>query len=108
MISERRKLADIYRIEDGIIYYNYCERMVFSREVCPEIVDLLTKKRRVRIGREKKCRLMTVLYENEMRSINNYIAKMDIKFTLIPPYPKGTEIVRGVGSIEIKTKNKSI
>jgi hypothetical protein len=98
-------LSSLYHIEDGIIYYSYFDK-VFSREVVPEIVDLLTKKRRVKIGGEY--RYMTVLYENELNSINAYVAKHDIQFKLQKPYPKGKEVIRGVGSISIKNKNKEI
>jgi hypothetical protein len=95
----------LYRIEDGIIYYRYFDKE-FSREVVPEIVDLLTKKRRVKLGGEY--RYMTVLYENELNSINAYVAKHDIQFKLQKPYTKGKEVIRGVGSISIKNKNKEI
>lgn len=104
-VSDRKQLSSLYRIEDGIIYYSYFDK-VFSREVVPEIVDLLTKKRRVKIGGEY--RYMTVLYENELNSINAYVAKHDIQFKLQKPYPKGKEVIRAVGSISIKNKNKEI
>lgn len=103
--SDRRQLSSLYRIEDGIIYYRYFNRE-FSREVIPEIVDLLTKKRRVKIGGEY--RYMTFLYENELKSINAYIAMHDFKFKLQKPYPKGRELIRAVGSISITTQNKEI
>ena len=104
-VSDRKQLSSLYRIEDGIIYYRYFDKE-FSREVVPEIVDLLTKKRRVRIGGEY--RYMTVLYENELASINAYVVKQDIQFKLQKPYPKGKEVIRAVGSISIKNKNKEI
>lgn len=104
-VSDRKQLSSLYRIEDGIIYYRYFDKE-FSREVIPQIVDLLTKKRRVRIGGEY--RYMTVLYENELVSINAYVTKHDIQFKLQKPYPKGKEVIRAVGSISIKNKNKEI
>lgn len=104
-VSDRKQLKSLYRIEEGIIYYSYFNKE-FSREVVPEIVDLLTKKRRVKIGGEH--RYMTVLYENELKSINAYIAKHDIQFKLQKPYPKGKEVIRAVGSISITNKNKEI
>jgi hypothetical protein len=105
MESERKKLSDMYLIEDGVVYYYYYGQEVYSREVCPEVVKLLTQKRKVRL-RDKHIRLMNLLYENEMRSINNYILGVDRKFKLIPPYPKGQEIIRGIGEIRIITKSK--
>jgi hypothetical protein len=51
---------------------------------------------------------MTVLYENELKSINAYIANHDVTFTMQKPYPKGKEVIRAVGSISIKNKNKEI
>jgi hypothetical protein len=104
-VSDRKQLSSLYRIEDGIIYYRYFNKE-FSREVVPQIVDLLTKKRRVKIGGEY--RYMTVLYENELKSINAYIAKHDLTFKLSKPYPKGREVIRAVGSISITNKNKEI
>ena len=103
-LEERKKLSTIYRIEDGIIYYNYFGK-IFSREVCPEIVELLTRKRKVTTGGGGG-RYMTILFENELRSINNYITMWDMEFKLIPPYRY--PVIRGVGSIEIKVNNKLI
>lgn len=105
MIEERKKLSSLYRIEDGIIYYNYFGKE-YSREVCIEIVNLLTKRRRVNIGGD--WRFMVALYENEMASINAYICKHDLHFTMQPYYPIGKEVIRGVGEIKITVKGKSI
>ncbi len=108
MIEERTKISDIYQIKDGIIYYFYSNTEVYTREVCPEIVELLTQRRRVRIGNERKCRFLTVIYENELKSINCYILGWDQKFTMQAPYPKGEEIIRGFGKVEIITKGKKL
>lgn len=96
----------MYRIEDGIIYYNCVDKHTYSREVCQEIVDLLTKKRKIRLGSEKRSRVLTFLLENEMRSINRYILGWDKEFELIPA--RGKEELRGFGSIEITANKKSI
>jgi hypothetical protein len=105
MIEERRKLSSLYRIEDGIIYYNYFGR-VYSREVCEEVVTLLTKRRRVYVAGEY--RFIVALYENEMASINAYICLHDVKFKMQPYYPKGKEIISGVGEIKITVNGKPI
>lgn len=104
MECNRKKLSELYSIEDGMVIYNYFGT-VYSREVCPEIVELLTKKRKVRL-RDKHVRLMNLIYENEMRSINNYILGWDRRFKLIPPYPAGQEIISGVGEVTIKNNKR--
>ena len=104
-LSDRKQLESIYRIEDGVIYYKYLDK-VFSREVCPEIIELLTKKRRVKIGGEY--RYMTVIFENEMTSINAYIAKFDEEFRLRKPYSEGREVIRAVGKVSIINHKKEI
>lgn len=103
-VGDCKKLSSIYRIEDGIIYYNYYGR-IYSREVCPEIVKLLTTRRRIYMYKEY--RMLVALYENEMCSINSYILGWDKKFKLQKPYPTD-QIIRGVGKIDITVNSKKI
>lgn len=105
MINEHSKLSKIYRIEDGIIYYNYYGK-IYSREVCPEIVKLLTTRRKISIYGVN--RMLVALYETEMRSINNYITGYDKEFTLIKPYPRNERKVRAVGAIDIVVNKKKL
>ena len=105
MILKRKKLSSIYRIEDGVIYYKCCDGNTYNREVCPAIVELLTKKRRLKLAGEKPL-FKTFICENELRAINNYITGCDEKFTMIKPYRK--QVVRALGDIEIKSNKKQI
>jgi hypothetical protein len=43
-----------------------------------------------------------------MASINAYICLHDVKFKMQPYYPKGKEIISGVGEIKITVNGKPI
>lgn len=100
----QKKLSNIYWIEDGIIYYRSAGYGIFNREVCPEVYNLVTKKRKLHIQGE--WRYMTYLLEAEMRSVNNYIAGFDKVFTKIKPYKNDKP--RAIGDISIKFNGKEI
>lgn len=104
---ERTKANEVYHLEDGIIYYNYLGKKIFSREVCPEIIDILIKTRtedEIKLLKNgKRIRFRTMIYENELKSINSYILGWDKQFVLQPEYKE--PIVRAVGDVELDRKS---
>lgn len=106
-LKELPQISDMFSIRDGMI----CKRSidgsgrVYSRELTPEILEVLTTPRKVLV--RGVMRWTCVLYQHEYDALCYYIHKT--RPTYDPPKVKdGDLIVERVGNIDIYVNDKKI